>query len=74
MPDWSETAPPVFQQLSPVAKTYTPGAADDDNSPAVDYIAFAVLADRGGRERSGRPDHGHPDPESGWLDERLRGG
>jgi Zn-dependent M28 family amino/carboxypeptidase len=41
MPDWKENAPPIFQQLSPDAKTYTPGAAADDNSPAVDYIAFA---------------------------------
>ncbi len=40
MPDWSESAPPVFEQLSPVAKTYVPGDADDDNSPAVDYITM----------------------------------
>ena len=40
MPDWHETAPPVFQQLSPTARTYTPGTATDDNQPTVDYIAF----------------------------------
>jgi Zn-dependent M28 family amino/carboxypeptidase len=40
MPDWKETAPPVFQQLTPTAKTYTPGTAADDNSAAVDYITF----------------------------------
>jgi Zn-dependent M28 family amino/carboxypeptidase len=40
MPEWRETAPPVFQQLSPTAKTYTPGTAADDNSAAVDYITF----------------------------------
>jgi Zn-dependent M28 family amino/carboxypeptidase len=40
MPEWQETAPPVFQQLSPVAKTYQPGSAADDNSPAIDYITF----------------------------------
>jgi Zn-dependent M28 family amino/carboxypeptidase len=40
MPDWREAQPPVFQQLSPTAKTYIPGDADDDNSPAVDYITF----------------------------------
>jgi Zn-dependent M28 family amino/carboxypeptidase len=40
MPEWEETAPPVFQQLSPTAKTYTPGTAADDNSAAVDYITF----------------------------------
>jgi len=41
MPDWKENAPPVFEQLSPDAKTYTPGTAEDDDNPAVDYIAFA---------------------------------
>jgi Zn-dependent M28 family amino/carboxypeptidase len=40
MPEWVETAPPEFQQLTPTAKTYTPGTAADDNSPAVDYITF----------------------------------
>jgi len=40
MPDWQETSPPIFQQLSPTAKTYVPGTAADDNSPAVDYITF----------------------------------
>ena len=40
MPEWREAAPPVFQQLGPNAKTYTPGTAADDNSPAVDYITF----------------------------------
>ena len=40
MPDWQENAPPVFEQLSPDAQTYTPGAEDDDDSAAVDYIAF----------------------------------
>ena len=40
MPDWAETAPPVFEQLSPVAKTYVPGSAADDNSPLVDYITM----------------------------------
>jgi Zn-dependent M28 family amino/carboxypeptidase len=40
MPEWRETAPPVFQQLSPTAKTYTPGTAADDDNPAVDYITF----------------------------------
>ena len=40
MPDWKENAPPVFQQLSPDATTYTPGTAANDDSAAVDYIAF----------------------------------
>jgi Zn-dependent M28 family amino/carboxypeptidase len=40
MPEWRETAPPVLEQLSPTAKTYTPGTAADDNSAAVDYITF----------------------------------
>ena len=41
MPDWEETAPPVLEQLTPTAKTYVAGDAGDDNSPAVDFIAFA---------------------------------
>jgi Zn-dependent M28 family amino/carboxypeptidase len=40
MPEWQETAPPVFQQLTPTAKPYTPGTAADDDSAAVDYITF----------------------------------
>jgi Zn-dependent M28 family amino/carboxypeptidase len=40
MPEWRETAPPVFQQLSPTAKTYVPGTEADDGSAAVDYITF----------------------------------
>jgi Zn-dependent M28 family amino/carboxypeptidase len=40
MPEWRETAPPEFQQLSPTAKTYIPGTAADDDSPSVDYITF----------------------------------
>jgi len=39
-PEWQETAPPVFQQLTPNAKTYTPGTEANDNDPAVDYITF----------------------------------
>ena len=41
MPDWKENAPPVLQQLTPTDTTYTPGDADDDDNPAVDFIAFA---------------------------------
>src|SRR3954464_6607399 len=40
MPEWKETAPPVLQQLTPANKTYKAGTAADDNSPAVDFIAF----------------------------------
>ena len=40
MPIWQETAAPVFQQLTPTPKTYVPGTAADDNSPAVDYITM----------------------------------
>ena len=41
MPDWEELAPPVLEQLAPTPKTYVAGSAADDNSPAVDFIAFA---------------------------------
>ena len=40
MPEWVETAPPEFQQLTPTAKTYRPGTEADDDSAAVDYITF----------------------------------
>jgi Zn-dependent M28 family amino/carboxypeptidase len=40
MPEWRETAPPEFQQLTPTNKTYVPGTAADDDSAAVDYITF----------------------------------
>jgi Zn-dependent M28 family amino/carboxypeptidase len=40
MPEWRETAPPEFQQLTPTNKTYVAGTAADDNSPSVDYITF----------------------------------
>ena len=40
MPEWRETAAPVLQQVSPTNKTYIPGSAADDNSPAVDFITF----------------------------------
>ena len=40
MPIWHENAPPVLQLTSPSSKTYTPGSAADDDSPAVDFIAF----------------------------------
>ena len=40
MPEWTETAPPVLQQVSPNSKTYRPGSAADDSSTAVDFIAF----------------------------------
>jgi Zn-dependent M28 family amino/carboxypeptidase len=40
MPEWRETAPPALQQVSPTNKTYVAGSAADDNSAAVDFIAF----------------------------------
>jgi len=40
MPDWKETAPPVLEQIAPTPKTYVHGSAADDDSAAVDFIAF----------------------------------
>jgi Zn-dependent M28 family amino/carboxypeptidase len=40
MPIWHETAAPVLEQVSPTSKPYVAGNAADDNSPAVDFIAF----------------------------------
>jgi Zn-dependent M28 family amino/carboxypeptidase len=40
MPIWHEAAPPVLEQVSPTSKPYIAGSAADDNSAAVDFIAF----------------------------------
>src|SRR5262245_35407056 len=40
MPDWRENAAPVLQQVSSTNKSYVAGSAADDDSPAVDFIAF----------------------------------
>jgi Zn-dependent M28 family amino/carboxypeptidase len=40
MRDWRETAPPVLEQITPTPKPYVAGDADDDDSAAVDFIAF----------------------------------
>jgi Zn-dependent M28 family amino/carboxypeptidase len=40
MPDWKETAPPVLEQIAPTPKPYVHGSAADDDSAAVDFIAF----------------------------------
>ena len=71
MPEWRETAPPVLQQLTPTAKTYTPGTAADDNNPAVDFITFG-FSPTGGRERAGRAGERHRDPEPGRRHEHRR--
>lgn len=40
MPEWRENAAPVLRQVSPTGRTYVAGAAGDDDSPSVDFIAF----------------------------------
>ena len=65
MPDWHETAPPVFQQLTPDAKTYTPGTAADNDSPAVDYITFAYSPTAEVASAPVVPTERHRDPEPG---------
>ncbi|WP_185995463.1 M28 family metallopeptidase [Nocardioides campestrisoli] len=40
-PIWEETQPPVLNQVSPTPTTYTPGDAEDDNQPSVDFITMA---------------------------------
>jgi hypothetical protein len=52
MPDWKENAPPVLEQLSPTATTYTPGKAADDNSSAVDFITFRFSPTKAPARRS----------------------
>jgi Zn-dependent M28 family amino/carboxypeptidase len=40
LPIWNESQPPVLAQLTPTAKTYVPGTAEDDSDPSVDFITF----------------------------------
>jgi Zn-dependent M28 family amino/carboxypeptidase len=40
MPIWNETQPPVLARVTPTAKTYVPGTADDDGEAGVDFITF----------------------------------
>lgn len=37
---WEETQPPVLNQVTPVAKTYTPGAEATSDTPGVDFISL----------------------------------
>ena len=40
-PVWSESQPPVLNQVSPTPTTYTPGDADDSDQPTADFITMA---------------------------------
>src|SRR5262249_40119386 len=40
-PFWKETAPPVLNQVTPTAKTYVPGDAEDSDQPTADFITMA---------------------------------
>jgi Zn-dependent M28 family amino/carboxypeptidase len=39
-PFWEESAPPVLNQVTPTAKTYTPGTAEQSGTPDSDFITF----------------------------------
>ena len=39
-PFWEETAPPVLNQVTPTAKTYRPGTAEQSDTPDVDFISM----------------------------------
>jgi Zn-dependent M28 family amino/carboxypeptidase len=39
-PIWEETSPPVLNQVTPTAKSYVPGDADDSDTPGVDFISM----------------------------------
>ena len=70
MPIWHETAAPVLQLTSPSSKTFTPGTAEDDDSPDVDFIAFEH-APTAAVQRQGRADQRHRHPQPRRHDERL---
>ena len=72
MPEWHETAPPVLQQVSPTSKTYTPGTAADDDSPAVDFIAFEHSPTKRRRRTPVVPTNDIVIPSPAGHDERLR--
>ena len=40
-PVWSESQPPVLNQVSPTPKTYVPGDAEDSDQPTADFITMA---------------------------------
>ena len=40
-PFWSESQPPVLNMVSPTAKAYVPGDADDSDQPTADFITMA---------------------------------
>ena len=40
-PVWEESRPPVLNMVSPVAKTYVPGDAEDSDLPTADFITMA---------------------------------
>jgi Zn-dependent M28 family amino/carboxypeptidase len=40
-PIWEETQPAVLEQVTPTAKTYRYGTAEDDGSPDVDFITLS---------------------------------
>ena len=74
MPDWKENAPPVLQQLSPTAKTYTPGTADDDDSPAVDFITLEFSPTKAVPSAPVVPTNDIRSRARGGSTQRLRGG
>jgi len=40
-PVWSESQPPVLNQVTPTPKTYVPGDAEDSDLPTADFITMA---------------------------------
>ena len=71
MPEWQETAPPEFQQLTPANKTYMPGTAADDDNPAVDYITFEFSPTKE-VDRAGRAGQRQRGPEPGGRQQHRR--
>ena len=75
-PFWVETAPPVLQRVTPTARTYTPGTAEDDGSPDVDFITMTYSPTKTltGVQVVPTNDIVIPPPGgAGIVDQRLRG-
>ncbi len=71
-PEWQETAPPVFQQLTPTAKTYTPGDRGRRQQPGRRLHHVRELADEGHPERPGGAGQRHRHREPGGRHEHRR--
>ena len=75
MPEWVENSTPALTRTDvDPDKPYVPGTADDDDTPAVDFISVELSPSANLTDVPVRPDQRHPDSEPGRQHQRLRGG